>query len=55
MPEESSGQVTQLLKHWVRGDEKALHDLIPVVSQESRRLARSHLQSQCANSRAALR
>ncbi len=49
MPEESSGQVTQLLQHWVRGDEKALHDLIPVVYQELRRLARSHLQSERPN------
>ncbi len=49
MPEESSGQVTQLLQHWVRGDEKALHDLTPVVYQELRRLARSHLRSERAN------
>src|SRR5271168_1441828 len=49
MPEEPSGQVTQLLQHWVRGDEKALHDLIPVVYQELRRLARSHLQSERPN------
>ena len=49
MPEDSSGQVTQLLQHWVRGDEKALHDLIPVVYQELRRLARSHLQSERPN------
>jgi RNA polymerase sigma factor (TIGR02999 family) len=49
MPEDSSGQVTQLLQHWVRGDEKALRDLIPVVYQELRRLARSHLQSERPN------
>ena len=49
MPEEPSGQVTQLLQHWVRGDEKALHDLVPVVYQELRRLARTHLQSERPN------
>lgn len=46
MPEDASGQVTQLLEHWVQGDEKALHDLIPVVYQELRRLARGQLQSE---------
>jgi DNA-directed RNA polymerase specialized sigma subunit len=45
MPEDPSGQVSQLLQHWVRGDEKALHELTPVVYQELRRLARKHLQS----------
>ena len=49
MPEDPSGQVTQLLQHWVRGDEKALHDLIPVVYQELRRLARSQLESEREN------
>jgi RNA polymerase sigma factor (TIGR02999 family) len=49
MPEDPSGQVTQLLQHWVRGDEKALHELIPVVYQELRRLARSHLRSERPN------
>jgi RNA polymerase sigma factor (TIGR02999 family) len=49
MPEDPSGQVTQLLQHWVQGDEKALRDLIPVVYQELRRLARSHLQSERPN------
>jgi RNA polymerase sigma factor (TIGR02999 family) len=33
----------------VQGDEKALRDLIPVVYQELRRLARSHLQSERPN------
>ncbi len=49
MPEDPSGQVTQLLQHWVQGDEQALHDLIPVVYQELRRLARSHLRSERPN------
>jgi RNA polymerase sigma-70 factor (ECF subfamily) len=49
MPEDPSGQVTQLLQHWVQGDEKALRDLVPVVYQELRRLARSHLQSERPN------
>jgi RNA polymerase sigma factor (TIGR02999 family) len=49
MPDDPSGQVTQLLQHWMQGDEKALHDLVPVVYQELRRLARSHLQSERPN------
>ena len=49
MPEDPSGQVTQLLQHWVRGDEKALHELIPVVYQELRWPARSHWQSERPN------
>jgi RNA polymerase sigma factor (TIGR02999 family) len=49
MPEDPSGQVTQLLQGWVQGDEKALHDLIPVVYQELRRLAKSYLHSERAN------
>jgi len=46
MSEDPSGQVTQLLMHWVAGDEKALGDLVPVVYQELRRLAHYHLQSE---------
>jgi RNA polymerase sigma factor (TIGR02999 family) len=49
MPEEPPGQVTQLLQHWVQGDEQALHQLVPAVYQELRRLARSHLRSERPN------
>src|SRR6202050_1730670 len=46
MSEDPSGQVTQLLMHWVAGDEKALGDLVPLVYKELRRLAHYHLQSE---------
>jgi RNA polymerase sigma factor (TIGR02999 family) len=46
VPEDPSSQVTELLQHWVQGDERALHDLVPVVYQELRRLARYHLESE---------
>ena len=46
MPEDVSGQVTQLLHHWKQGDEKALDALLPVVYKELRRLAHYHLQSE---------
>jgi RNA polymerase sigma factor (TIGR02999 family) len=46
MPEDSSGQVTELLHHWKQGDEKALADLLPLVYKELRRLAHYHLQSE---------
>lgn len=49
MPEAPSGQVTQLLQHWVAGDEKALGDLVPVVYRELRRIAHYHLQSERAD------
>src|ERR1700683_1522962 len=49
MSEDPSGQVTQLLMHWVAGDEKALGDLVPVVYQELRRLAHEHLHSERAD------
>src|SRR6202050_25054 len=38
--------VTGLLQQWVRGDEKALGILVPLVYQELRRLAHHHLQSE---------
>jgi len=46
MPEDLSGQVTELLQHWKQGDEKALADLLPLVYKELRRLAHYHLQSE---------
>jgi hypothetical protein len=46
MPADSSGQVTDLLQHWVRGDERALGDLVPLVYQELRRLAHYQMRSE---------
>jgi RNA polymerase sigma factor (TIGR02999 family) len=46
MREQGSDQVTELLRHWTHGDEKALHDLVPLVYKELRRLAHYHLQTE---------
>jgi RNA polymerase sigma factor (TIGR02999 family) len=46
MPEDQSGPVTELLRHWKQGDEKALRSLVPLVYKELRRLAHYHLQSE---------
>ena len=46
MPDDANGQVTELLQNWRQGDEKALHDLLPLVYNELRRLAHYHLQSE---------
>jgi RNA polymerase sigma factor (TIGR02999 family) len=46
VPEAQTDQVTELLQQWVRGDEKALGVLVPLVYQELRRLAHHHLQSE---------
>ena len=46
MPEVQTDPVTGLLQQWVRGDEKALGILVPLVYQELRRLAHHHLQSE---------
>ena len=40
----SSGRVTRLLRAWGDGDENALQELMPLVFQELRRLARGHLR-----------
>ena len=42
MPD-TQGEVTQLLRKWSGGDEKALDQLVPVVYKELRRLAHYHL------------
>jgi RNA polymerase sigma factor (TIGR02999 family) len=49
VPEVQSGHVTGLLQQWVRGDEKALGILVPLVYQELRRLAHHHLKSERAD------
>jgi RNA polymerase sigma factor (TIGR02999 family) len=46
MPEDQSGQFTELLHYWAQGDEAALGALIPLVYKELRRLAHYHLQSE---------
>jgi RNA polymerase sigma factor (TIGR02999 family) len=46
VPEVQTDQVTGLLQRWVRGDEKALGILLPLVYQELHRLAHHHLQSE---------
>jgi RNA polymerase sigma factor (TIGR02999 family) len=38
--------VTELLNRWTRGEERALHELVPIVYEELRGLARYHLQSE---------
>lgn len=46
MAEDCRGEVTELLRQWTQGDEKALEDLVPLVYKELRRLAHYHLQSE---------
>jgi len=45
MPDEAAPppQVTQLLIDWSNGDERALQQLIPLVHEELRRVARRHM------------
>jgi len=43
-----SDDVTKLLLQWRRGDESALHRLIPIVHQELKRLARQFLRRERA-------
>lgn len=46
MSEDQHGPVTELLHHWVAGDQEALGALVPLVYKELRRLAHYHLQSE---------
>ena len=46
MVEDATGQVTELLRQWTQGDEKALDDLLPLVYKELRRLAHYHLRAE---------
>jgi RNA polymerase sigma factor (TIGR02999 family) len=46
VPEVQTDQVTELLQQWVKGDEKALGVLVPLVYQELRRIAHHHLKSE---------
>lgn len=45
----SSKQISEILLHWGNGDRKALEELLPLVYNELRRLARYHLRKQRAN------
>ena len=49
MPDDVSHQITLLLVEWNKGDEKALEQLMPLVYEELRRMARSHLRRQPSN------
>jgi RNA polymerase sigma factor (TIGR02999 family) len=49
MTEDPSGQVTQLLHHWLKGDQAALGALVPVVYRELQHLAHAHLKSERAD------
>jgi RNA polymerase sigma factor (TIGR02999 family) len=42
--DDQSGLVSQLLRHWTGGDKKALAELLPLVYNELRKVAHSHLQ-----------
>jgi RNA polymerase sigma factor (TIGR02999 family) len=46
MLHDQPGEVSQLLSHWVKGDERALTALLPLVYSELRRLAHYHLQKE---------
>jgi len=46
LPKIPPHDVTQLLVRWKKGDEQALHELVPIVYDELRRLAHYHLQSE---------
>lgn len=43
MPDPAPAGVTALLERWRAGDDAALHELLPVVQDELRRLARRHM------------
>ena len=44
IPEDQSGQFTELLHRWTQGDEEALGALVPLVYKELRRVAHYQLQ-----------
>jgi RNA polymerase sigma factor (TIGR02999 family) len=48
-PDRSRLNVTELLLAWGNGDRSALDDLVPLVHQELRRLARLHMRSERDN------
>lgn len=46
MMKDSSHQITHLLIDWGKGDEQALEQLMPLVYEELRRMARSYMRKQ---------
>jgi RNA polymerase sigma factor (TIGR02999 family) len=46
MVEDSSHQITQLLIDWSKGDEYALEQLMPLVYEELRRMAKNYMRRQ---------
>jgi RNA polymerase sigma factor (TIGR02999 family) len=46
MPEDPSGQIAELLRRWVEGDEAAIAAAVPLVYAELRNLAHYHLKSE---------
>jgi RNA polymerase sigma factor (TIGR02999 family) len=49
MLDDVSHQITLLLHEWNKGDDKALEQLMPLVYDELRRMARSYLKRQPSN------
>jgi len=49
MADDQTGLVSRLLRHWTEGDEKALTELLPLVYDELRRVARAHLRRERAD------
>lgn len=46
MQDLSSSRITELLSKWKDGDQQALHDLLPIVYPQLRRLAHQHLRKE---------
>lgn len=44
--DDSSNQITRLLLNWSKGDEQAVDQLMPLVYEELRRMARSYMRRQ---------
>ncbi|MEP7214413.1 MAG: sigma-70 family RNA polymerase sigma factor [Acidobacteriota bacterium] len=49
MPDDVSHQITLLLVDWSNGDNNALEELMPLVYEELRRMARDYLRRQPSN------
>ena len=49
MSDNSSHQITLLLHEWNKGDDNALEQLMPLVYEELRRMARGYLRHQAPN------
>jgi RNA polymerase sigma-70 factor (ECF subfamily) len=49
MPNDASHRISHLLLEWGKGDERALEELMPLVYDELRRMARGYLRRQPAH------